>query len=243
MKFSIVFLLILTLWIALATQIFFTFTRAKELSQQQIILKQDMRGLEAATKAWQNEHFDRKILDLETDRDQLKTLHQELADAFAAKVSDLSDVIPRDDAVSIREIPVLNRPNLLASTYKVHVPKSRDVSLHVELKPVGEDAKESFADIQWEGERFVKVSLPPGMHLIDYKFMKLEKSAWFAVRLDGEEIARYTYTTYQSGHGYSSPNYHQQSDIRPGKRLPSLLRFNPFPEESEIFIFLSEPKN
>ena len=241
MKFSIVSLLVLTFWIALGIQTYFALSKAAEFSKQQLILENETSSLEQKTMFLQSENFDRKICALETDRDQLKVLDREFAEALAPEVSKLSEVLPRDNAISIRRVPLLDRPDGHATKLKIFVPKSQDISLHVELKVIG-DEKELLSNIEWQPNRLVKVAVPPGMHFIEYQYKLLDDSTWFAAQLDGKEITRYTFNTRWSGHGRSEPTYNKQYDFRPGWSNNELVKITPDLEGTRILVYLSKSK-
>ncbi len=242
MKFSIVSLMMLTLWIALTIQIGFSRSRVLECSQQKAALEQESKGFVSKYRGKARE-YDQKVPLLENELRQIATLYQELGKAFEAALPALSVITPQENAISIRRIPIFAE-TLGEQKLKIHIPPSRKLSLRVELQSTGDDENLILAQVQWKPERSVLRALSPGTHLIQWKYGYQKDSSTFVAHVDAKEMVRFTWNAPQSGYSISGPALgQQQNDYPHGKSFRrQLYKIKPSSTETQVLISLFEPE-
>lgn len=240
MKFSIVSLMMLTLWIALAIQIGFSWSRVAECSQQKAALEQETKGF-VSKYLGKAIKYDQKVPLLENEIRQISTLYQELGRAFEAELPALSVITPQKNAISIRDIPIFAE-TLGEQKLKIHIPPSRALSFRVELRPTGDDENSILAEVQWKPQRSVLRSLSPGTHLIQWKYGYQKDSSTFVAHVDAKEIVRFTWNSPQSGYSISGPAFGQQQNNYPfGKSFHrQLYEIEPYSTQTKVLISLFE---
>ena len=246
MKFSIVFLLMLTLWIALGVQIYRAFNQTAECRQQQSVTEQETSVLRREVAFWKSTKVDQTVARLQTDLDQFNNIDRELVRAFEPEVPALSVVTPRKDKVSVRTLPLLKRKWGGGRKVKIHIPASRDISIKTELQPVDEDEgsqSASISDVDFDSENPAVTKLSPGMHTIQWKSSYEKTSAYFETLVDGKVVHRFTWKgTNINGSSSQSPNWYQQKDFSSKRSLPQLGRFSPHNQQTKVVLQLIDSK-
>ena len=242
MKFSIVFLLMVTLWIALGIQICRAFDQTAACVQQRKVTEQETSGLRREMTYWKDTKVDQTVVQLQEDLNQFDKIDQELVRAFEPEVPALSVVTPQKDKVSIRTIPLLKRSWDHGRKVKIHVPASRGVSIKAELQPIdGEEEAEiaSVSDVDFDPGNPAITKLSPGMHTIEWKSSYDKTSASFVTLVDSKVVHRFSWKdTTLNGFSSTSPNWYQQKDITSKRSLPQLGKFSPGQQQTEVVLQL-----
>lgn len=220
MKFSIISLLVLTLWVALAIQIIFGWSRASRLEQQQTVANKEARSIIRQTGYIEASLDPGESLDtMQCDIEQLGVIQQGLAEVFDSASALVSDVVPQKDMVSIRTLPMFNLAGNHCGKQKIYVPDSRKIFLNVELEPkVNDTSVQTNTELECDPDESVAILIEPGMHVIQWSYQYQDERGTFVLLLDEQEKCRFTWNNFvQHSMSSSGPSFEKQRDFASGK--------------------------
>lgn len=245
MKFSIAFIVVLTLWAALVIQVFKG--NYEHRSQQIEIATERARADEMAAEV---RLLKRQGLEVRKTLDRKKlagieSFQVKLEESFEVAAAKLAVIEPVDGCVVIRSVPTLDQPDGMRQLRRISVPESRRIAVRVAffLRPQtgasysSSSLEEVEVSLDFDGDQPVEFPLDTGIHEIgiDYDYGSQHKKPVIRLTIDGEEKGRWTsYSEGGNGYGASSTSWHVQEVYKLGRTLPLLLKLNPGDTQTEV---------
>lgn len=251
MKFSIAFIVVLTLWAALVVQVFKSNYESRQRQIEIVTAQAKAEDNRAELRQLKTQRLQsRKVASIKM-HSKLSQFKGKLTDQFYAAAEDLSVVEPVEDCVVIRNVPTLDEPDCLKAVRRISIPESRQVAIRVAFffRPASgprysnDELEEVEVSLDFDGEQPVEIPLNAGMNdvSISYRYGTREDHAVIDLSVNGEIKGLWkSYAEGGNGYGASSTTWSVQQAYKPGRPLPSLLRLNPGDTETEVRISLVE---
>ncbi|MEM7477225.1 MAG: hypothetical protein AAF483_19755 [Planctomycetota bacterium] len=251
MRFSITFLILLTLWAALSMQTYRSYSRQRlAIEQKAEMLAQENAAANQITLLKIGE-YESKSLMYQQDIEQIRKLQNAFETTFGDAIPALFEINPVADCVSVRTLPILERARISDSRTKVAIPESRKIAVRVALYEdynlsggwKSDEERRLNSVLELRGKHPVLHPLTPGIHEIHvtYNYQDQAKRPYFALRVDKQEVCRLTADGKgMRGTSTGRPNFFSQRNFPEDEKLPFLIDISPSGTDFEIRVELIE---
>ena len=233
MRFTISFIILLTLWVALGVQTLLGQRKEMHLRQLGSEARANAAAAAAQSAELDSQSVDKKLAEYSRQIADQERLLKCIKSSFEETANGMAELTPSADKVSIRSVPSLAEPHCDSFHFVLSVPQTISVSLRLRLLEIATEVDEARAlrssnDLpqEFDGVLPGPVRLLSGTHRIElYTHRKVgELQASFRAVVDGTQICRLE-AKPSSGAGWTtrSTNWSKQKDYV-NSRLPTLLK-------------------
>lgn len=245
MRFTIAFITLLTLWAALAVQTFLGHRKEMHLKMQQVQSRARAEEAAARTAKLKGQNLDTKIIRFSRQLTEQERLLENLRSTFEEAALQLSELMPEEDKLSIRSLPVLGEPNRNAYHFLFSIPEDWLVGMQIRLED--RELADSVTEIspllfgeafEFDGELPKTLPLSSGSHKVELitQGKAGKEHAYFLAVVDGMENCRLTATSADTSEvAVNAMSWREQKDYSKTK-LPRLLKV--FIEGTETTIWV-----
>lgn len=248
MRFSIAFIVVLTLWAALGVQNFLWNQLHREYLAEEVSYRADIDATNQQIAQLESRGLELRHEQYTQELSGRERLLEDLTAAFRLRSEALGNVIPQDDMFSVRSIPVLPRLYIAEHRFKIYVPASRPISLKVEAKIKHAQKTDPLTDLptlelsaDMSGPPEWSTALAPGMHEVSviYDYRQPDEDAIFSIAVDGQQLEKWVNIESRSrGFGASTTEWEEQANYKKTQRLPTLIKLSPGEMQTEMVVQL-----
>lgn len=250
MQFSLKHLILLMIIVAINVSIFIevratqenrTQTALVRAKQYQLLSSRNLFKMQNENLILRNRRIEEKIAIYKSVR---KSMNRIFADAVLAE----SEVVPRANMLSVREVPLLDDGSAFHKRFRVFVPEENAFQLRLFFSGQ-RDATDVPCSEDFEIVEQTSIVLGSGLHEIDVRMSKGSEEdnastpPVFSVSVDGQvEIKSSFMHTKTTGGSSRNYDFAKQKDYEVGqtKKYPQLVYFRPSPGKTTANLKLEE---
>lgn len=241
MRFSLKALVFLVTFAGVGVSCFLQIAKIRQLRHQtdEIQVQLSSARNDDQRKQRSQEIFEPMLRSLQAHYSRVQGTRERVEHIFQSLVPEFSKVVPKEDQISVREVPTLDMEFGLKKHYVVYVPDSRSCQLKLNVRsnlkqprPISEDYLLPEMD---------SIPLAVGFNRVTFLFGQIEQRYKIQISVnDGQPLEIEVIQPWSDGYSHATYGFRNQKDYDVGSKLPRLVKFKPSPCDHEIKLILVE---
>ena len=241
MRFSLKSLVVLVTFAGIGVSGFLQFSKIRQLHHETGKIQVELSSAinDDQRKLRSQEVLEPTLRSLQAEYSRVQGTRERVERIFQSLVAEFSKVVPKEDQISVRQVPTLNMEFGLKKDYVVYVPADRSCQLKINIESDLKQPRRISED--YLVPAMDSIPLAVGFNRVTFLFGQVEQRYKIQISVnDGQPLEIELVEPSSSGYGYATHGFSNQKDYDVGSKLPRLVKFKPSPCDHAIKLILVE---